>query len=175
MTELLTPPAAPDSWGPARSKTVTWHDPTPTAMAGLAMSGLEYFAAMRDGKLPGPPISGLFGMEYVSAAEGEVVFRCTPDDSAYNPIGLVHGGLVCTLLDSVCGCAAHTLLPAGVGYTSIELKVSYLRPVRTGDQLVAKGWVVKPGSRVSFAEGEVRNQDDKIVASASSSLLIIKP
>ncbi|MGL6236740.1 MAG: PaaI family thioesterase [Segniliparus sp.] len=175
MVEYLSQQATPDSWGPARSKTVTWHDPLPTAMAGLTMSGLEYFAAMQDGKVPGPPIGALFGMEYESFAEGEVVFRCAPDDSAYNPIGVVHGGLVCTLLDSVCGCAVHTTLPAGVGYTSIELKVSYLRPVRTGDVLVAKGWVVKPGSRVSFAEGEVRNQDDKVVASASSSLLIIRP
>ncbi|EFV13178.1 PaaI family thioesterase [Segniliparus rugosus] len=171
----LTPTVAPDAWVPARSKTVAWHDPGPTAMAGLAMTGMEYFAAMRDGKLPGPPISALLGIEHVSFAEGEVAFRCEPDESAYNPIGVVHGGLVCTLLDSVCGCAAHTLLPAGVGYTSIELKVSYLRPVRAGDVLTARGWVVKPGSRVTFAEGEVRNQEDKVVASASSSLLIIKP
>ncbi|ADG97009.1 thioesterase superfamily protein [Segniliparus rotundus DSM 44985] len=168
-------PRTPDSWGPARSKTVQWHDPAPNAAAGRRMSGAEYLAAMRDGRLPGPPISGLLGMELVSFGEGEVVFRCVPDDSAHNPIGVVHGGLVCALLDSVCGCAAHTMLPAGVGYTSIELKVSYVRPVRSGDELTAKGWLVKPGSRVSFAEGEVRNQDGKVVETASSSLLIMKP
>ena len=144
-------------------------------MAGLTMTGMEYFAAVRDGQLPGAPIGALLGIDGISFAEGEVTFRCAPDDSVYNPIGIVHGGLVCTLLDSVCGCAVHTTLPAGVGYTSIELKVSYLRPIRTGDVLTAKGWVVKPGSRISFAEGEVRNQEDKVVATASSSLLIIKP
>ena len=68
------------------------------------------------------------GMTLSGIGEGGVEFRCRPDESAYNPIGLVHGGLVCTLLDSVAGCAVHTTLPAGVGYTSLEITVSYLRP-----------------------------------------------
>ena len=81
------------------------------------------------------------------------MFTCTPDDSVYNPIGVVHGGVVCTLLDSAIGCAVHTTLAAGVGYTSIELKVSYLRPVHAGMPLRARGWVVKPGRRVAFGRG----------------------
>ena len=78
----------------------------------------------------------------------------SPDESAYNPIGVVHGGLVCTLLDTVLGCAVHTTLPARVGYTSIEIKVNYLRPVHLGSELVGTRWVTKPGRRVAFAEGE---------------------
>jgi uncharacterized protein (TIGR00369 family) len=81
---------------------------------------------------------------------------------------------VCTLLDSVAGCAVHTTLPAGVGYTSAEIKVSYLRPVHadTG-KLIAHGWVVKPGRRLAFAEADVRSPDGKIVATASSTLLVL--
>ena len=84
---------------------------------------------MVDGVLPPPPIAGLMQMALVEAEPGRVVFTCVPDESAYNPIGAVHGGLVCTLLDSVAGCALHSTLPQGRGYTSIEIKVSYLKPV----------------------------------------------
>jgi uncharacterized protein (TIGR00369 family) len=106
--------------------------------------------------------------------DGDVRFATTPDESVYNPIGMVHGGLVCTLLDSVLGCAVHTTLPAGVGYTSIEIKISYLRPVHAhSGEIVAHGWVTKPGRRVAFAEGDVRDGDGRLLASGSSSLLII--
>ena len=105
-----------------------------------------------------------------------MTFLITPDESSYNPIGLVHGGLVCTLLDSVVGCAVHTTLPAGVGYTSIDLQVSYLRPVHAhSGRLVAHGWVTKPGRRVAFAQGDVRDADGRLLATATSSLLIIAP
>ena len=87
--------------------------------------------------------------------------------------GLVHGGLVCTLLDSVAGCAVHSTLPAGVGYTSLEIKVSYLRPVRHGGgELTATGRVTKPGRRAAFADGEVRDGDGRLVATASSTCLV---
>jgi uncharacterized protein (TIGR00369 family) len=106
-------------------------------------------------------------------SDGEVVFRCTPDESAYNPIGTIHGGLVCTLLDSVTGCAVHSTLAAGIGYTSLELKVSYLRPVHAGQgDLLARGRVTKRGRRASFAEGEVTDAAGKTVATASSTLLV---
>ena len=85
-----------------------------------------------------------------------MVFTCEPDESAYNPIGAVHGGLVCTLLDSVTGCAVHSTLPQGKGYTSVEIKVNYLKAVRLNSGvLTATGTVVKAGSRVGFAEGVV--------------------
>src|SRR4051794_4874603 len=105
--------------------------------------------------------------------EGRVEFGCTLDESVYNPIGVVHGGLVCTLLDTVAGCAVHTTLPAGVAYTSIELKVNYLRPGHaTSGPPTAMGGVVKPGGRVAFAEGEVRDAQGRPLAPASSSLLV---
>ena len=161
------------SWGEARSRTVTWHDPMITAAGALTRSGLETMQAIRDGVLPPPPIGRLLRMEFVDVAEGRVEFSCEPDESAYNPIGVVHGGLVCTLLDSVVGCAVHTTLPRGVGYTSIELKVNYLRAVHAGSgRLSAVGTVVKPGRRVAFAEGQVTDAAGRVVATASSSLLV---
>ena len=104
--------------------------PGATTARGLAMPGIDYLRAMVDGVLPPPPISGLMEFTMVSADPGRVVFTCRPDESAYNPIGVVHGGLICTLLDSVAGCALHSTLPRGKGYTSIEIKVNYLKAVR---------------------------------------------
>ncbi len=164
--------AAPD-WGPESSRTVTWHDPLRSAEAGLAMPGIDYLRAMVDGAIPPPPIAQLMQMNFVEAEPGRVVFTCTPDASAYNPIGAVHGGLVCTLLDSVAGCALHSMLPAGRGYTSIEIKINYLQPVRLeSGRLTATGTVVKVGSRVAFTDGVVTDASGASVATATSTLLV---
>jgi uncharacterized protein (TIGR00369 family) len=161
-------------WGVEHSKTVTWHDPFAAAKAGAKLSGLEHLRALIRGELPPPPIATLMGFTLISADTGDVQFACTPDESVYNPIGLVHGGLVCTLLDSVAGCAVQSTLPVGVGYTSVEIKVNYLRGVHANSgRLVAHGWVTKPGRRIAFAEGDVRDADGKVVATASSTCLIM--
>ncbi|WP_369690718.1 PaaI family thioesterase [Nocardia crassostreae] len=153
---------APAAWGEPRTKTVTWYDPK-IGLEALAsgMTGLEYLTGMLEGRIPGAPIAGLFGMRPVSVETGDVVFGCTPDESMYNPIGTVHGGTACTLLDSVIGCAVQTTLSAGVGYTSVEIKINYLRPItaQTGE-FFAHGWVTKPGKRVAFAEGDIRDADE---------------
>jgi uncharacterized protein (TIGR00369 family) len=128
---------------------------------------------MKNREVPGPPIASHVAMDILEVERGTVTFSCAPDESHLNPIGVVHGGLVCTLLDSALGCATHTTLPAGTGYTSIEIKVSYLRPVKPGGgPLTCVGRVTKPGSRVAFAEGEVRDASGKVVATASGSLLV---
>lgn len=161
------------SWGDEQSRTVTWHDPHRSAAAGLAMNGIDYLHAMVEGTIPPPPIAQLVQMDFVEATPGRVVFTCRPDQSAYNPIGAVHGGLVCTLLDSVAGCALHSTLPAGKGYTSVEIKVSYLKAVRESSGLLtAVGTVVKAGSRVGFTEGVVTDESGAIVATATSTLLV---
>lgn len=156
-----------------RETVVRWDDPA----AGLAelptLSGLDFLRKMMAGELPGPPIAAHFAMDLVGVEEGTVTFTCQPDESHYNPIGVVHGGLVCTLLDSALGCATHTTLPAGTGYTSIEIKVNYLRPVtQDSGPLSCTGRVTKPGRRVAFAEGEVVDQQGRVVASATGSLLV---
>ena len=168
-----TRPDAPASWGEPRSRTVTWYDPMITAAGALERSGLQTLEAIRDGLLPPPPISALVQMGINAVETGRVEFTCLVDESVYNPIGVVHGGLVCTMLDTVAGCAVHTTLPTGVGYTSIEIKVTYLRAVtRDSGPLTAIGTVVKPGRRVAFAEGQVLDAAGKVVATASSSCLV---
>jgi uncharacterized protein (TIGR00369 family) len=160
-------------WGPERSKTVTWHSPGPSTAKGLAMSGIDYLRAMVDGELPQAPIAGLLQFDLVEVEPGRAVGTCVPDESAYNPIGAIHGGLICTLLDSVTGCAVHSTLPQGKGYTSIEIKVNYLKAVRLNSgPLTATGTVVKSGSRVGFSEGVVTDASGAVVATATSTLLI---
>ena len=170
MTLEMTKPETGAEWGPERSRTVTWHEPGPTTAKGLTMAGIDYMRAVADGDLPQPPIAGLMRLELVEVEPGRAVFTCVPDESAYNPIGAIHGGLICTLLDSVTGC---TTLPQGKGYTSVEIKVNYLKAVRLSSGLLtATGTVVKAGLRVGFAEGVVTDASGAVVATATSTLLI---
>jgi uncharacterized protein (TIGR00369 family) len=160
-------------WGPQRSRTVTWHDAGPGAAHGLTMAGIDYLKAMIAGELPPPPMAALMQFALVDAEPGKVVFTCRLDGSVFNPNGGVHGGLVCTLLDSAAGLAVHSTLPAGKGYTSIEIKVNYLKAVRPdAGPLTATGTVVKSGSRVGFTEGVVTDKSGAVVATATSTLLI---
>jgi uncharacterized protein (TIGR00369 family) len=123
--------------------------------------------------LPPPPIVDLIRIRIVGVENGRVAFACTPDASMYNPLGMVHGGLVCTLLDTATGCALHTTLPEGVGYTSVEIKVSYLKAVTVASgPLTAVGTVVKAGSRIGFAEAVATDASGALVATASSTLLV---
>jgi uncharacterized protein (TIGR00369 family) len=163
-----------DQFGAPREKTVSWYDPMPTAALAGTMSGREFLEGIRDGLLPAPPIAKLMGFSIEEVGEGRVVFACVPDESHYNPIGMVHGGLVSTLTDTVIGCAVQTLLEPGVSFTSIDLTVSYLRPVRADEKaLRATGVVTKSGRRVTFANAEIVDGAGKMVATASGSVLIM--
>jgi uncharacterized protein (TIGR00369 family) len=156
-----------------RSRLVTWEDPLIGAAKAKGMSGLEYIQALIDGSIPPPPIVNLMNMRAVAAEVGKVTFTCEPNESHYNPIGTVHGGLVCTLLDSVAGCAVHTTLPKGQAYTSLEIKVNYLRPVLASTGiLTAVGIVTKPGRRAAFVDATVSDEQGRLVATASSTLLV---
>ena len=161
-------------WGTPMSKTVEWYDPMITAEAASRMSGLEFLRAIADGELPPAPIASLLGFRPSKVEVGYVVFEGTPDESVYNPIGTVHGGFVCTLADTVAACAVHSTLAAGVTYTSIDLNVSYTRPVtKDSGSLRAIGTVVKPGRRVAFASAEILDAAGKVVATATSSCLVM--
>jgi uncharacterized protein (TIGR00369 family) len=163
-------------WGTAQSKTVSWHDPAALAAAGDTLSGREFLQAILDGRLPPPPMAALVGSDLVSVGEGEAVFRCTPDESTYNPLGIVHGGLLCTLLDTAAGCAVHTLLPAGAGYASIEIKVSFLKPLRANaGEIEVHGQALKVGRRVAFAQAHAREQNGELAGHATTSLAISRP
>lgn len=161
-------------WGEPRHKSITWYDPAVTAAAVATRSGLDFVRAIRDGELPPAPIASLFSMRAREVEAGLVVFECEPDESVYNPIGVVHGGLVCTLADTVSALAVHTTLEAGVAFTSIDLAVSYLRPVTVSSGLLrATGRVTKPGRQVAFAAAEIVDAGGRLVATATSSCLIM--
>ncbi len=167
-------PDAPADWGAPRSKTVTWYDPVNTVNGWAGLSGLEFMQAIVEGRLPPPPIALLHNMRPRSVERGLVVFECTPDESVYNPLGIIHGGLVCTVADTVAGCAVQTTLEAGIGYTSIDITVNYLRPVTLeSGTLLATGRVTKPGRRVAMAAADVHDQAGRLVATATSNCLII--
>src|SRR3974390_1605086 len=160
-------------WGAEQSRLITWRDPITTQATAASMSGLSYWRAVTDGHLPPPPIGELNRMRVVDVENGRITFTCTPDASMYNPLGMVHGGTVCTLLDTVTGCALHTTLPEGVGYTSVEIKVNYLKAVTVASgPLTAMGTVVKAGSRIGFTEATATDASGSLVATASSTLLI---
>jgi uncharacterized protein (TIGR00369 family) len=170
MTDDYMAPAQ----GATRSKTVTWQDPMITAGLATSLSGLDFLLAIREGRLPPPPIAQLMGFSLVHVEKGLAAFECVPDESVYNPIGLVHGGLVCTLCDSAAGCAVQTTLEAGVAYTSIDINVSYLRPITKESGLIrATGRTTKPGRRVAYATVEVTDGAGKLLAHAASNCLVM--
>lgn len=162
--------------GAARERTHTWSDPLRTPREAAGMSGMEVFAAMADGRLDPPPIMSTVGIDGFEFAEGRFAFRLTPAEFHYNPLGSVHGGVFATLLDSACGCAVHTRLPAGTLYTSLDLNVKFLRPVTmaTGP-ITAEGSVVHLGRRTALAEGRIVDAAGKLYATATSTCVIIRP
>ena len=158
---------------PRRERTVSWSDPKEAARAGRAMAGLDFLIAMRDGTLPSPPALVLLGIEMAEAEPGRIVMRLLPGEHLYNPLGSVHGGMIATLLDSVMGCAVHSTLPQGRGYTTLEIKVNYLRAVTEGAGVVsAEGRVVQAGRQAAVAEARLTDAAGKLYATASTTCLV---
>jgi uncharacterized protein (TIGR00369 family) len=157
-----------------RERTIAWDDPVAAAARGKGLSGLEYMSAIAAGEIPPPPIAVLLGFELAEVEEGRAVFAVMPQEFHYNPIGVVHGGLAATLLDSAMGCAVHSTLPAGVGYTTLEFKVNFARPI-TGDtgRVVCEGTLIHRGRTVATAEGRVIAEDTgKLLAHGTTTCLL---
>ena len=158
-----------------RFRTVTWDDPAPVRIVGGARSGLELMRAIAAGDLPAPPVARLLGFDLAEPVEeGRATFVMDAAEEHLNPLGTVHGGMLTTLLDSAMGCAVHTTLPAGASYTTVELKVNFLRPVFPGDaRLRAEGRVVHRGSTIALAEAQIVDETTgKLIAHATSTCLI---
>jgi uncharacterized protein (TIGR00369 family) len=160
-----------------RSRLVTWEDPRPSADAARKEAGLDFLRSIVEGRRPRPPIAAALDFDLREVAEGRAVFGCHPTEAHYNPIGMVHGGLPATLLDSATGCAVHTTLPAGTGYATVSLQVELLRPLTSATGPVrCEGRVVHRGSRMAIAEGEVIGErDGKVYARGRSVCLIQEP
>jgi uncharacterized protein (TIGR00369 family) len=135
------------------------------------LTGLEQMRAIASGDAPPPPVAVLLGFAIDRVDEGNVVFSMDPRDEHTNPLGTVHGGIITTLLDSAMGCAVHTTLPPGVMYTTLELKVNFLRPVfGGGPRLLAEGTVLHRGGTAVLEEGSGRK-----IAHATSTCLVLQP
>jgi uncharacterized protein (TIGR00369 family) len=139
------------------------------------LTGLEVMRAVASGDLPPPTIAGLLGMRPVDVGDGVVAFEMQPDERMMNPIGSVHGGIAATLLDSAMGCAVHTTLPAGWGYTTAQLNLHYLRSMQPGTGTVrAVGTVLHRGRRQSTAEGKLYDASGRVLAHGTTTCLILR-
>jgi uncharacterized protein (TIGR00369 family) len=157
----------------ARSRTYSWEDPAAALTALPRMPGVEALAAIGRGELPLPPVLEMTGIEPVDVGEGWITFALEPHETHYNPLGTVHGGVIATLLDSATGCAVHSVLPAGLGYASLDLMVKYLRPVTAATgRILATGTVLSRGSRTALAEAKLTDQRGRLMAHATSSCMI---
>jgi uncharacterized protein (TIGR00369 family) len=160
-----------DLFAPAlrRERVVDWQAPGPAATTAAGMSGLEAMRAIRDGLLPEPPMARLIDFRLRVADPGRIVMELEPHESLENTIGLLHGATSAALLDTAMGCAISTMLPAGQGAVTLDLKLTYLRPlsVKSGT-IQAEGKVVKLGRQTSYAEGFVRDGAGNLAVHATA-------
>lgn len=142
----------------------------------MAMAGIDALRAMMAGKFPPPSISQTLGFRLSEVSEGYALFEGEPSDRILNPMGIVHGGWALTLIDSCCGCAGHTLLPAGVGYGTLETKVNFVRPIKfdTG-RVRAEGRVLAHGRTIITAEGKITDAKGRLLAHGTSTCMIQRP
>lgn len=135
--------------------------------------GLSFLQAIVDGTLPGPPIAETLGFTLVEVSEGRALFQSVPAFKHYNPIGVVHGGYAATLLDSAVGCAVHTTLAKGEGYTTLELKLNLVRAITQNTGLLsAEGKLIHRGRTVATADGYLRDAKGRLYAHATTTCMI---
>lgn len=159
-----------------RSRTATWDDPMRSALAARELPGRAFLEAMVAGELPPPPVMRLLNIGFGELDTGRVVFTLEPAEYHYNPIGTVHGGVLSTLCDSAMGCAVHSTLPAGASYTTLELKVNFVRPVTAGTgRLRCEGTVIHMGGRTATAEARLTDAAGKLYAHATTTCMIMRP
>lgn len=146
----------------------------PTTIDPTTLDGFAQLRAIMDGHLPSAPIAETLGFAGMDVPErGTAIFELDPQLRHYNPIGSMHGGVFATLLDSACGCAVHSTLAVGEGYTSLDLTVKFLRAVTVDSgRLRAVGSVIQRGRRTALAEAKLYDGQDRLVAHATSSCMI---
>lgn len=151
-------------------------DPQAAAQRLMSMTGLEAMQLLVQGQHGAPSIAKTLGFTLTEVEEGKAVFIGEPSDRILNPLGIVHGGFALTLIDSCTGCAAHTTLPAGVGYTTVETKVNFVRAITPATGPVrAEGRVVARGRTIITAEGTLTDSNGKLLAHGTSTLMVLRP
>ncbi|WP_045746682.1 PaaI family thioesterase [Actinoplanes rectilineatus] len=156
-----------------RTRTFEWSDPAEHASLLGQRSGLELMLAMASGELPPPPIMRLIDVAGFHAREGSITVEIDPQEFHYNPLGTVHGGIISTLLDTAAACSVHSTLPAGVGYTSMDLNVRFLRAVTIGSgRLTCTGEVLQRGRRTALAQARLTDAAGRLIAHATSTCML---
>jgi uncharacterized protein (TIGR00369 family) len=158
----------------SRTRTFDWDDPLGTAAAAAGQTGLAFLEEVAAGRIPAPPIARTLDFRLERVTRGEAVFTLEPAEYHFNPIGSVHGGVYATLLDSAAGCAVHSMLAADVGYTSLDLAVRFIAPMRPGSgPVTATGTVQHLGRRTAVAEAKLVDGTGRLLATATSTCLIL--
>ena len=160
---------------PARTRTYDWKDPLATAEAARGLAGIDFLRKIIAGELPQPPIARTLDYKLLEAGEGSAAFGFQPAEMHYNPIGMVHGGIACTLLDSAMGCAVPSVLPAGTGYTTLEVKVNMVRAIgKDTPYLRAEGKLLHSGRSTAIAEARLVDAAGKLYAHATTTCMILR-
>lgn len=158
----------------ARTRTTSWHDPRDVVAALAELDGLEVLERTRAGELPYPPIAATFGMRLVVVEAGHVVWEAEPGEHFYNPIGTVHAGFAVTLLDSAMGTAFVSVATAGTRWTTLELKTSFTRAITADTGIVrSTGTLLNRGRRVVTAEARLEDREERLLAHATSTILVL--
>ncbi|UGY13695.1 PaaI family thioesterase [Bradyrhizobium septentrionale] len=157
-----------------RTRVVEWQAPGPVAKAAMPMSGIEAMRAIRDGRLPPPPMAKLIGFRMAVVEPERIVMELEPHESLENTIGLLHGATAAALLDTAMGCAISTVLPAGQTSVTLDLKLTYLRPLSSRSGTIsAEGKVIKLGRQTSYTEGFVRDGRGNLAVHATATFSML--
>jgi len=160
--------------GMERSRTITWSDPHDAAVKAKHMSGMDYFNAMSRGEIAYPPLLETLDLKAVSIENGVAIFAFQPQEFHYNTIGTVHGGVISAILDSAMGCAVHSMLEAGTGYTTLELKVNFLKAITVkAGVLKATSKTIHSGKRTALVEAQLTDEAGNLYAHGVSTCLIL--
>jgi len=158
-----------------RTRTIHWQDPAEGAQKALNMSGLDYLQAMTDGAIPLPPVLHTLDISPVSFEKGQAIFVFQPQEFHYNPIGSVHGGVITAILDSAMGCTLQSTLEAGTMYTTLELKVNFLKAVTLkAGKLQAVGKIIYTGRSTALVEAQLIDTAGVVYAHAVSTCMLLK-
>jgi uncharacterized protein (TIGR00369 family) len=156
-----------------RRRVLEWTDPMTTLSAAAAGSGLDYLRGIASGAVPPPPMAVLMNLQIESVERGKVVFAATPGEEHYNPHGTVHGGFTASLFDTALGCAVHSTLEKGYGYTTLELHVNFVRAItRETGRLRCEAFVLHAGKRIATAEAKLTDDRDRLFGHATTTCLI---
>ena len=144
------------------------------AAEATGQDGIDFLRAMLDGRYPAPPIAGSMGFLLTEVDPGRAVFEGAPTADFFNPLGTVHGGWTATILDSALGCCVHSVIKAGQGYTTVEMKVNYVRALMPGTRVRCEGKVIHAGSRIATSEARLVDDRGRLIAHATETCLIFE-